>query len=67
MQDLVSPLRTPEVFHFFNKHSYEHVSTLENCKHSESSMDWPPFSPDMTLVNILCMCVYVLIESYLHG
>lgn len=36
------PHRTPEVFHFLNKHSDNHVITLDYCKYTRSGMNYLP-------------------------
>ncbi|GBM52615.1 hypothetical protein AVEN_16730-1 [Araneus ventricosus] len=48
IQDGTRPHQTPAVFDFLSEHFNDRVIALDYDKHAGNSMEWPPFSPDLT-------------------
>ena len=48
MYDPALPHRTANVFNFLNEHFDDRVIALDHPTHTGSSVDWPPYSPDMS-------------------
>ncbi|GBM69984.1 hypothetical protein AVEN_207366-1 [Araneus ventricosus] len=51
MQDGARPHRTTAVFDFQRVHFNDRVNALDYDKHTESGMEWSPYSPDLTPCN----------------
>ncbi|GFX97875.1 uncharacterized protein TNCV_4905261 [Trichonephila clavipes] len=49
MQDRSRPHRTKQVFRFLDEYYGNRVIALEYPKFTGAGMDWPPYSPDLTL------------------
>ncbi|GFY16767.1 uncharacterized protein TNCV_4337681 [Trichonephila clavipes] len=49
MQDGARPHRTEQVFRFLDEYFGNRVIVLEYPKFAGAGMDWPPYSPDLTL------------------